>query len=64
MKVVVDHELCEGNGRCAEAAPRVFALGGDDLSHVLLEHPPDELSGAVARAINLCPRQAIHLIED
>ena len=64
MKVVVDHELCEGNGRCAEAAPKVFQLGADDLSHVLLEHPPKDLSQAVARAITLCPRQAIHLVED
>ncbi|MGH7933711.1 MAG: ferredoxin, partial [Candidatus Binataceae bacterium] len=35
MKVVVDHSLCEGNGRCVEVASQVFELRDDDLSHVL-----------------------------
>jgi ferredoxin len=64
MKVVVDQKLCEGNNRCQESAPEVFEVGPDDLSRVLLEHPPSDLRAKVDLAIRLCPRQAIRLIED
>ena len=64
MKVVVDHNLCEGNGRCAEVAPLVFELRDDDRSYVLIENPPQELRAKVQLATTLCPRQAIRLIED
>ena len=36
MRVVVDHNLCEGNGRCAEVAPQMFELRDDDRSYVLI----------------------------
>ncbi|MGH7988009.1 MAG: ferredoxin [Candidatus Binataceae bacterium] len=64
MKVVVDHVLCEGNGRCIEVAPQVFELRDDDRSYVLLEQPPESLRSKVELAVNLCPRQAIRLIEE
>jgi ferredoxin len=64
MKVVVDHNLCEGNGRCAEVAPQVFELRDDDRSYVLTEHPAQNLRAKIQLATTLCPRQAIRLIED
>jgi ferredoxin len=64
MKVVVDHNLCEGNGRCAEVAPQVFELRDDDRSYVLMQSPPQELRAKIQLATTLCPRQAIRLIED
>lgn len=64
MKVVVDHNLCEGNGRCAEIAPEVFELRDDDRSYVLIEEPPQTLRAKVELAARRCPRQAIRLIED
>jgi ferredoxin len=64
MRVVVDHNLCEGNGRCVEVAPQVFELRDDDLSYVLMESPPEELRAKVQLASTLCPRQAISLTED
>jgi ferredoxin len=64
MKVVVDHNLCEGNGRCVEAAPEVFELRDDDLSYVLIANPPANLLPKVRLAATLCPRQAIGLVED
>lgn len=60
MKVLVDPDLCEGHGKCEAAAPEVFELGDDDLSHVLVDDVPDELRQKVENAIRLCPRQAIH----
>jgi len=64
MKVVVDHNLCEGNGRCVEIAPQMFELRDDDRSYVLIERPPQELRTKLELAVTLCPRQAIRLIED
>lgn len=64
MKVIVDHELCEGNGRCVEVAPQVFELRDDDLSYVLVEHPPQTLRKRVELAVSVCPRQAIRIVEE
>ncbi len=64
MRVVIDHILCEGNGRCVEAAPGVFELRDDDQSYVVEEQPPESLRPKVELAVRLCPRQAIRIIED
>jgi ferredoxin len=64
MRVVVDHNLCEGNGRCAEIAPEVFELRDDDRSYVLVEELPQALRAKVELAVRRCPRQAIRLIEN
>lgn len=64
MRVVVDHNLCEGNARCVEVAPEVFELRDDDRSYVLLASPPQSLRAKIELAASLCPRQAIRLIED
>jgi ferredoxin len=63
IKVTVDPDKCEGNRRCATAAPQVFEVRVDDLSHVLLDDVPASLREAVERAIRLCPRQAISWVE-
>jgi ferredoxin len=64
MKVVVDPNLCEGNLRCVNAAPDVFEVDDNDQAHVLIERPPEERRAAVERAVRLCPRQAIRIIEE
>jgi ferredoxin len=64
MRVVVDHNLCEGNGRCVEVAPQVFELRDDDRSYVLTQSSPQDLRTKIQLAVTLCPRQAIRLIED
>ena len=64
MRVVVDHNLCEGNGRCVEVAPQVFELRDDDRSYVLTQSPPQDLRTKIQLTVTLCPRQAIRLVED
>ena len=64
MRVVVDHNLCEGNARCNEIAPEVFELRDDDRSYVLVEKPPPALRAKIELAASRCPRQAIRLIEE
>ena len=58
-KVEVDELMCEGHGRCEDAAPEVFKLDEDDVSRVIVDEVPEEQVGAVEQAIRLCPRQAI-----
>jgi ferredoxin len=64
MRVTVDHNLCEGNGRCVEVAPSIFELRDDDRSYVLIEKPPQSLRNKVELAVRLCPRQAISFVEE
>ena len=64
MKVIVDDDRCEGHGRCVLEAPEVFALGVEDQSRVLIEHPGGHSRSKVEAAVRLCPRQAISVIEE
>jgi ferredoxin len=45
--------------KCQLAAPAVFEVGEDDLSHVLQDDVPQDQVTAVERAIRVCPKQAI-----
>lgn len=63
MKVEVNHDTCEGHGKCEMSAPEVFELRDDDLSYVLVDEVPAELKEKVDRAIRLCPRAAIRWVD-
>jgi ferredoxin len=62
--VTIDVDRCEGNIICQTNAPTVFEVRDDDLSHVLIEDIPTDARDAVERAVRLCPKQAITLLED
>ncbi|HZY60386.1 MAG TPA: ferredoxin [Candidatus Binataceae bacterium] len=64
MKVVINYDLCESNARCMEVAPEVFQVRSDDRLYVLKEHPPEELRAKVEKAVRVCPKQAISIVED
>ncbi|MGE5596223.1 MAG: ferredoxin [Hyphomicrobiales bacterium] len=64
MKVVVNEDVCEGHAKCQAAAPEVFEVREDDLSHVLIDEVPEELVPKVERAIRVCPRAAISWSQD
>ncbi len=64
MQVQVNHDKCEGHGKCQMAAPEVFELRDDDLSYVLVKSVSTELKAKVERAIRLCPRQAISWVDE
>lgn len=63
LRVVVDAERCEGHGQCVLAAPTVFDLD-DELNLTYEAQVPAELIADVRRAAQLCPMQAIRLIQD
>ena len=64
MKVVIDHDLCEGHSRCMKTAPEVFEVREDDKSYLLIERPGEHLRPKVELAVKLCPRQAIAIVEE
>jgi ferredoxin len=61
MRIVVNHDLCEGNAQCEKAAPEVFRVGEDDQVTLLQERPPETLRQKVELAVRRCPRQALAL---
>jgi ferredoxin len=61
VEIVVDWDGCEANGLCEGAAPEVFHLDDDDMLHVLIERPGDELLDKVNSAVEICPKRAIAL---
>ena len=61
MKIVVDRDLCEGYGRCADVAPAVFELRDDDQMYVLDENSGEGQRPGVEAAVANCPRQALSL---
>jgi ferredoxin len=65
VRIVVDHERCQGHGRCYDLAPELF--GADDDGHVTLlvaggQVPDDADAEAHAvLAVRNCPERALSL---
>ncbi|MGH7896391.1 MAG: ferredoxin [Candidatus Binatia bacterium] len=63
MRVIVDPNLCEGNGFCESLTPEIFRVGDDDRADVLASAPDESLRGKIEAAVRRCPRQAIRVEE-
>jgi ferredoxin len=63
MKIVVNWALCEGNGKCEEAAPELFELDDEDELTVLNENPGEVLRAKLEQAVMLCPKNALSIEE-
>jgi ferredoxin len=63
MRILVDMSRCQDHGQCAIAAPDVFRINDDGkLEH---EATADEsLRDEVEEAADVCPVQAIEIVED
>jgi ferredoxin len=62
MRIVVDHDACQGHGRCYDLAPEVFEA--DDEGYVVLlvdGDLPAELEDPAANAVRNCPERALRL---
>ena len=68
MKVVINLDLFQGHGVCADECPEAFAVeerpGRYPKVVVLQERPPDELHGKVGQAVKYCPTHAIRIETD
>jgi len=61
MKPVVDEDLCIGCGNCEDECPDVFRIEDDGFSHVINDHPGEELYGCIRNAADSCPVDAISI---
>jgi ferredoxin len=58
VRIEVDPDLCEANGRCVKIAPDIFSLDDDEELHIT--PPPDDVDPMlVAKAVASCPRNAL-----
>ncbi len=63
MRIIVDHDICTGHGRCASVAPSVYSLDDSGFSAITeLEVGPDDETAARAGANN-CPERAITIVD-
>jgi ferredoxin len=59
MRVTIDENLCDADGRCLSVCPQVFARDDDDTIFVLDPSPEPSLRECVRMAQKLCPHDAI-----
>ncbi len=62
IKIDVDMNKCQHYGQCVFEAPKVFQLNADDKLEYLAEADDDELANVEA-AVDVCPMQAISIVE-
>jgi ferredoxin len=61
LSIVVDRDLCEGNGVCVLAAPEVFDIDESDTLQVREPQPSAAHLSQVEDAVRRCPRGALAL---
>lgn len=65
MKVIVDRQLCDGNGVCMGIAPEVFDVDDDLVLHIAEEIPDDpDIRARVRQSVTSCPILALKLVEE
>ena len=65
MRVQIDHERCQGHGRCYDLADELFGADDEGYGQVLGDGtvPPGTEQDARLAVLN-CPEQAIELLEE
>lgn len=63
LSVVVDRDLCEGNGVCVMAAPEVFEIDASDTLQVKVPQPSAAQLSQVEEAVRRCPKGALALAD-
>ncbi len=65
MKVRIDHDVCQGHGRCYDLAPDLFGDDEEGFGQVLGDGVvPPEKEREARLAIANCPERAIEVIEE
>lgn len=59
----VDLDVCQGHGQCQAAAPELFEVRDDGLSHVLGDVSTEEELAKARQAQFRCPVDAIEIVE-
>lgn len=61
LNIVVDRDLCEGNGLCVLVAPQVFDIDATDTLQVKEPQPTAAHLSQVEDAVRRCPKGALAL---
>lgn len=65
MRVIANHEQCQGHARCEDLCPEVFATDAVEGKVVIVaEHVPPALEEKVRLAVRNCPEGALRLAKD
>jgi ferredoxin len=64
MRIVHDKERCAGHGQCVGVAPELFKFAPDGSLVVIDPNPPEALREAAQDAVDVCPVQALSIVED
>ncbi len=65
MKVRINHDVCQGHGRCYDLAPDLFGDDEEGFGQVLGDGVvPPEKEREARLAIANCPERAIEVIEE
>ena len=59
VRVIVDHDRCEGNAVCLGIAPDIFDLDDEDYAVVKTDPIPADQKALAEQAIAECPRAAL-----
>ena len=63
MRIEVEKERCIGSGQCNLIAPTVFDQDDDGIVVLLTERPPSGEHDHVHEAAQVCPAQAIRVVD-
>jgi ferredoxin len=61
LAVVVDWDLCDGQGECERTAPDIFSLGDAETVTILQPELQPSQRDVVEAAIRACPKAALSL---
>ncbi len=61
MRIVVDRDLCTGQGMCESVAPDFFQVTDDGQVEIQVAVVPDGRLGEAELALSCCPNEALRL---
>jgi ferredoxin len=64
LRVTIDADRCDGHALCEDAAPDVVTVGDDDVAEVVADPVPEGQRSNVERAVQMCPKGALRIIEE
>jgi ferredoxin len=63
MKLVIDRNVCDGHGMCAQSAPAFFSLDEEGDPVIASVDIPDAIPAVVSLAVRACPVSAISIAD-
>jgi ferredoxin len=64
VRIKADTDVCVGSGQCVLTEPAVFDQGDDGIVVLLTDQPGGDAAKRARDAVNLCPSQALSIVED